>query len=808
MSAAATIRSRVNQTPNTPHSLSAVNDSSLHLRRKARQNNYSAQRRRYTSDASSFACCACCCGTGSKKWNISSPTAPISPPASPSSHLKPNTADDARRPSVHSPLDSTTEQWSPKDIGDVVLKLRDNENKFEKRQKYQSMFKDAPLYQVYSEGVNRRNHGINQPIARVSSGDGINSTNSLEFNDGMFLAIDSDEQEFNASDKSGSPELVEHALEEWKRRTAERHSDRSNKSSGSKGRSPPPVVHDSRARVNSPKSPTAVNGTTSLDRKSAKQPSGHQTEMHSFVNEIAGSGPNRALWSQMPQVIAAGLANGLTKVQKKLQEALFEIITSEASYFRSLNVLIGVFYKAPCMQADSPGAVITHTEKHHLFSNILEIHMTSENFLRAMEACFREDPWLVKLCEIIYEHAETKFETYVTYVQNQIYQTRTLCKLLTVPTFAEALRRVQSQPDCAFLDLNSFLLLPMQRVTRLRLLTTTVLHYAPRNTPVYQSGLVALAALEKFICMCDAKKMYMEQKERMMQLTIQFEYKLDAKSVATESRRLIKEGELRLVTVYRHAGSAFQRKLSGIMRQKIVNASLFLFNDLLVIAKKRSNNRIMVDDSCQLTDVQVEVCGTPANVRILRYYPEMTTDGQEHPPPSPRERVLARKTSAPSSPTEINGFEVYPFRIIIQSDAHPRAEYKLQAKSLSERERWVDAISPIQYGVTEERLIRDCPQVLITRSYSAVEGDELELKEGDAVTLLVSLSDGWCKGMLPGGRKGWFPDNVCVEVEDPNMKRENMKNFLLMEAARTAYARRKLKEQFTEFPKMKDLKRK
>lgn len=58
-------------------------------------------------------------------------------------------------------------------------------------------------------------------------------------------------------------------------------------------------------------------------------------------------------------------------------------------------------------------------------------------------------------------------------------------------------------------------------------------------------------------------------------------------SVAIDSRRLIKEGELRLITVQRLAGSAFHRKFSSIMRQKVVNASLFLFNDLLLIAKKR-----------------------------------------------------------------------------------------------------------------------------------------------------------------------------------------------------------------------------
>lgn len=47
-----------------------------------------------------------------------------------------------------------------------------------------------------------------------------------------------------------------------------------------------------------------------------------------------------------------------------------------------------------------------------------------------MEACFREDPMLKNLCEIVYEHAESRFDTYIPYVQNQMYQTRTLCKLL------------------------------------------------------------------------------------------------------------------------------------------------------------------------------------------------------------------------------------------------------------------------------------------------------------------------------------------------------------------------------------------
>lgn len=43
----------------------------------------------------------------------------------------------------------------------------------------------------------------------------------------------------------------------------------------------------------------------------------------------------------------AGLLEKLDDKAKKLQEAFFEVITSEASYLRSLNILITHFMAAP-----------------------------------------------------------------------------------------------------------------------------------------------------------------------------------------------------------------------------------------------------------------------------------------------------------------------------------------------------------------------------------------------------------------------------------------------------------------------------
>ncbi len=59
-------------------------------------------------------------------------------------------------------------------------------------------------------------------------------------------------------------------------------------------------------------------------------------------------------------------------------KARFEILSSEASYFKSLNVLIELFYKAPALNPSSAGAVISVFDKHQLFSNILDIYCTSE----------------------------------------------------------------------------------------------------------------------------------------------------------------------------------------------------------------------------------------------------------------------------------------------------------------------------------------------------------------------------------------------------------------------------------------------
>ncbi|CAH8472482.1 unnamed protein product [Schistosoma bovis] len=473
---------------------------------------------------------------------------------------------------------------------EATLRLKDSFRTYEERQKYKSIIQDAPLYQIYTEkaSISESRRDARRLLALVQPGSLDNPSNNLKFDDELFTAIDGDESDPNNPYSQKVPgSLIDSQQSSIRMKNSERRDlpfhPQNSGSSSFRSRNSDSLKTSSVKRAHSNSNASERSGKQNFISKPRRQ----TQEVQSFVNEVAGTGPNRVQWFEMPQVISAGLARDLPDYQKKLQEALFEVITSEASYYRTLHILIEKFYKAQCMQPDSKTSVITAIEKRHLFSNISEIFFTSETFLRDMELYFIQNPLIPQLCEIIYEHTENHFENYVKYVQNQMYQLRTLTKLLSSPAFVEAVRSIQQQPSCGFLDLNSFLLLPMQRVTRLRLLLTAILHYAPKNGVTYQSGLVALASIEKLISKCDSEKARMEQKERLVEICRRLEYKYDAKSLATESRTLVKEGDLRLLTMTNVQGSGFHRRFSSIRKPKATIATLFLFSDYLLITKKR-----------------------------------------------------------------------------------------------------------------------------------------------------------------------------------------------------------------------------
>ena len=98
-----------------------------------------------------------------------------------------------------------------------------------------------------------------------------------------------------------------------------------------------------------------------------------QKTSRSSVQELLVSNTGqRSLWSDLPEVIESGILEKISNSERKLQEAIFEIISSEASYLKSLNVLINHFANSPKFVGDY--AVLCPKDRVILFNDVYEVN--------------------------------------------------------------------------------------------------------------------------------------------------------------------------------------------------------------------------------------------------------------------------------------------------------------------------------------------------------------------------------------------------------------------------------------------------
>ncbi|PSN52299.1 hypothetical protein C0J52_08549 [Blattella germanica] len=194
-------------------------------------------------------------------------------------------------------------------------------------------------------------------------------------------------------------------------------------------------------------------------------------------------GQHRTLWCEIPEVVNSHILSTISTHQKKLQEAKFEVITSEASYVNSLHVLEKHFLSSPELSDESV---------------LSKIKTCSERFLADLEECWQDNILLHGICEVIYKHANKHFNVYIKYCSNQIHLDRTLRRLKDQHgKFSEVLAQLESSSICQALSLHSFLMLPMQRITRLPLLIDAILTRLDPQDSEYDTCRMALATVNK-----------------------------------------------------------------------------------------------------------------------------------------------------------------------------------------------------------------------------------------------------------------------------------------------------------------------
>ncbi|XP_036386373.1 rho guanine nucleotide exchange factor 16-like [Megalops cyprinoides] len=431
--------------------------------------------------------------------------------------------------------------------------------------------------------------------------------------------------------------------------------------------------------------------------------------------------PAQRTWSQLPQVQESGILKMISVEERKRQEAIFEIITSEYSYKHSLDILVRHFKGSEELRR-----TMTATEHHHLFSNIVDIQAASKRFFEALESRHHDNPLIRDISDIMQDHATHHFQPYIIYCSNETFQQRALQKLLTSNTaFKEVLKQIEMSSECGGLPMISFLILPMQRVTRLPLLMDTICQKTPAQTAEYFASVWALKAISKLVKKCNEGARTMERTEQMYTIQKQMDFgKIKPFPLVSASRWLLKRGELPVRT---EDLSIFWKAFSS------KSYFLFLFNDVLILTRKKSEESYVVMDYATLENVEVEL---------------EQSDGQ--PSPTTKERG-----SAPCS-----------LRLLMKRNSEGRAEQiSLVAESQIERARWVTALQ--QHKQVDSYINKeDLPQCEVTKAHMPRESDELGLQQAEVVIILQE-EDGWYYGerMRDGGR-GWFPASCATEITD------------------------------------------
>ncbi|KAG8136060.1 putative Rho guanine nucleotide exchange factor 26 protein, partial [Naja naja] len=452
--------------------------------------------------------------------------------------------------------------------------------------------------------------------------------------------------------------------------------------------------------------------------------------------------------------------------------AMFEVISSEHSYLLSLEILIRMFKNSKELSS-----TMTKTESHHLFSNIADVCEASKKFFTELEERHRSNIFIDDISDIVEKHTTSTFDPYIKYCTNEVYQQRTLQKLLaTNPSFKEVLSRIETQEECRNLPMISFLILPMQRVTRLPLLMDTICQKTQKDLPKYEVCKRALKAVSKLVRLCNEGARKMERTEMMYTINSQLEFKIKPFPLVSSSRWLVKRGELAafvedtglfskrtlkqqvyffLLTM---SSLSLKRKAAfvedtGLFSKRTLKQQVyfFLFNDVLIITKKKSDENYNVTDYSLRDQLLVEQCDNE--------------EQNSSPVKSSTPMLYSRQSSTN-----------HLFRLTVLSNhAGEKIELLLGTETQNERARWITALGQSNDRRTKDRTT--LTQVEVIRSYTAKQPDELSLQAADVVLVDQKVQDGWYEGeRLRDGERGWFPmecakEITCQATIDKNMER-------------------------------------
>ncbi|NXP16980.1 ITSN1 protein, partial [Scytalopus superciliaris] len=175
------------------------------------------------------------------------------------------------------------------------------------------------------------------------------------------------------------------------------------------------------------------------------------------------------------------LLDMLTPTERKRQGYIHELIVTEENYVNDLQLVTEIFQK-PLMESE----LLTEKEVAMIFVNWKELIMCNIKLLKALRVRKKMsgEKMPVKMIGDILTAQLPHMQPYIRFCSCQLNGAALIQqKTDEVPEFKEFVKRLAMDPRCKGMPLSSFLLKPMQRVTRYPLIIKNIMENTPESHP-------------------------------------------------------------------------------------------------------------------------------------------------------------------------------------------------------------------------------------------------------------------------------------------------------------------------------------
>ncbi|XP_072218107.1 intersectin-2a isoform X2 [Leuresthes tenuis] len=167
----------------------------------------------------------------------------------------------------------------------------------------------------------------------------------------------------------------------------------------------------------------------------------------------------------------------MTPQERKRQGYIHELIHTEETYVEDLELVLEVFYKPM-----SESGRLTEAEMAVIFVNWRELIMCNTKLLKALRVCKKTggENMPVQFIGDLLASELAHLQPYIRFCSCQLNAAALLqSRTHNQPDFKDFLKKIATNYRCKGMPLSSFLLKPMQRITRYPLLIKNILEHTP-----------------------------------------------------------------------------------------------------------------------------------------------------------------------------------------------------------------------------------------------------------------------------------------------------------------------------------------